>query len=61
MQIAKQATTLVTRACYPDCRLPQPNGAEITNTIVRAELAAIAAAILKGYSHIGGVSQLGPA
>eukprot|EP00983_Pelagomonas_calceolata_P071222 1151125-Pelagomonas_calceolata.AAC.2 len=30
----------------------QPNETGITNTIVRAELAAIAAAILRGHSHI---------
>eukprot|EP00983_Pelagomonas_calceolata_P017900 561619-Pelagomonas_calceolata.AAC.1 len=34
----------------PNC--VQPNGAGIANTIVRAELAAIAAASLKDYSHI---------
>eukprot|EP00983_Pelagomonas_calceolata_P044213 1139203-Pelagomonas_calceolata.AAC.2 len=30
----------------------QPNGVGITNTIEMAELAAIAAAFLQGYSHI---------
>eukprot|EP00983_Pelagomonas_calceolata_P068276 1149852-Pelagomonas_calceolata.AAC.2 len=34
----------------------QPNGAGITNTIVRAELTAKAAAILQGHSHIAPVS-----
>eukprot|EP00983_Pelagomonas_calceolata_P050970 1142207-Pelagomonas_calceolata.AAC.2 len=40
---------------HPDNDSPnyvQPNGTGITHTIVRAELAAIAAAILQGYSHI---------
>eukprot|EP00983_Pelagomonas_calceolata_P021127 662828-Pelagomonas_calceolata.AAC.1 len=38
----------------------QPNGAGITNTILRAELAAVPAAILQGHSHIatGSLSSL---
>eukprot|EP00983_Pelagomonas_calceolata_P104628 1159048-Pelagomonas_calceolata.AAC.11 len=40
---------------HPDSDSPnnaQPNGAGITNTIVRAGLAAIASTILQGHSHI---------
>eukprot|EP00983_Pelagomonas_calceolata_P057405 1145049-Pelagomonas_calceolata.AAC.3 len=32
--------------------LVEPNGARITNTIGRAELAAIATALANGYTHI---------
>eukprot|EP00983_Pelagomonas_calceolata_P075198 1152884-Pelagomonas_calceolata.AAC.2 len=41
--------------CHPNNDITnyvQPNGAGITNTTVRAVLAAIAAAILQGHSHI---------
>eukprot|EP00983_Pelagomonas_calceolata_P024155 759868-Pelagomonas_calceolata.AAC.1 len=46
------------RAPGPGCdpNYVQPNGAGITNTIVRAELAAITAAILQGHSHIASAS-----
>eukprot|EP00983_Pelagomonas_calceolata_P080470 1155152-Pelagomonas_calceolata.AAC.1 len=48
-------TSIGARVYHPDNDSPnyvQQNGARITNTIVRAVLAAITAAILQGHSHI---------
>jgi hypothetical protein len=38
--------------CLNVSRYVNPRGIDITNTISRAELAAIAAAITHGYSHL---------